>query len=46
MGEFAVGQSVPREEDPRLLTGGGEYLDDVNLRDQACLLYTSDAADE
>jgi carbon-monoxide dehydrogenase large subunit len=35
MGEFAVGQSVPREEDPRLLTGGGEFLDDVNLRNQA-----------
>lgn len=35
MGEFAVGQSVPREEDPRLLTGGGEFLDDVNLRHQA-----------
>ena len=35
MGEFAVGQSVPREEDPRLLTGAGEFLDDVNLRDQA-----------
>ena len=35
MGEFAVGQSVPREEDPRLLTGGGEFLDDVNLHDQA-----------
>ena len=35
MGEFAVGQSVPREEDPRLLTGGGEFLDDVNLRGQA-----------
>ena len=35
MGEFAVGQSVPREEDPRLLTGGGEFLDDINLRDQA-----------
>jgi aerobic carbon-monoxide dehydrogenase large subunit len=34
MGEFAVGQSVPREEDPRLLTGGGEFLDDVNLRNQ------------
>jgi aerobic carbon-monoxide dehydrogenase large subunit len=34
MGEFAVGQSVPREEDPRLLTGGGEFLDDVNLRGQ------------
>jgi len=35
MGEFSVGQSVPREEDPRLLTGGGEFLDDVNLRNQA-----------
>ncbi|MEE2996691.1 MAG: xanthine dehydrogenase family protein molybdopterin-binding subunit [Pseudomonadota bacterium] len=35
MGEFAVGQSVPREEDPRLLKGGGEFLDDVNLRNQA-----------
>jgi carbon-monoxide dehydrogenase large subunit len=35
MGEFAIGQPVPREEDPRLLTGGGEFLDDVNLRDQA-----------
>jgi aerobic carbon-monoxide dehydrogenase large subunit len=35
MGEFAVGQSVPREEDPRLLTGGGEFLDDVSLRGQA-----------
>jgi carbon-monoxide dehydrogenase large subunit len=34
MGEFAIGQPVPREEDPRLLTGGGEFLDDVNLRDQ------------
>jgi len=38
MGEFAVGQSVPREEDPRLLTGGGEFLDDVNLRNQ-CWAY-------
>lgn len=35
MGEFSVGQSVPREEDPRLLTGGGEFLDDINLRGQA-----------
>lgn len=35
MGQFAVGQSVPREEDPRLLTGRSEFLDDVNLRDQA-----------
>jgi len=35
MGEFGIGQPVPREEDPRLLTGGGDFLDDVNLRDQA-----------
>lgn len=35
MGDFTVGQSVPREEDLRLLTGGGEFLDDVNLRGQA-----------
>ena len=31
MGEFAVGQPVPRFEDPRLLRGGGRYLDDVVL---------------
>lgn len=35
MGEYAIGQSVLRDEDPRLLTGNGEFLDDVNLRDQA-----------
>jgi len=35
MGEFGIGQSVPREEDPRLLTGGGDFLDDVNLLNQA-----------
>ncbi|MEC7490849.1 MAG: xanthine dehydrogenase family protein molybdopterin-binding subunit [Pseudomonadota bacterium] len=35
MGEFAVGQSVRREEDPRFLVGNGEFLDDVNLLDQA-----------
>ncbi len=34
MGEFAVGQSVTRSEDPRLLIGHGEFLDDVNLRHQ------------
>ena len=26
MGEFAVGQGVPRFEDPRLLRGGGRYV--------------------
>src|SRR3979409_1841004 len=28
MGEFAIGQSVPRFEDPRLVTGGGRYVGD------------------
>jgi aerobic carbon-monoxide dehydrogenase large subunit len=31
MGEFAIGQGVPRFEDPRLLRGGGHYVDDVVL---------------
>jgi len=34
MGEFAIGQSVRREEDPRLLTGGGYFLDDINVYGQ------------
>ncbi len=29
MGQFGIGQSVPREEDPRLLRGRGEYIGDV-----------------
>src|SRR5579863_3735207 len=29
MGEFALGQPVPRFEDPRLLKGGGRYVDDM-----------------
>jgi carbon-monoxide dehydrogenase large subunit len=29
MGEFAIGQGVPRFEDPRLVRGGGYYIDDV-----------------
>src|SRR4051812_358576 len=29
MGEFAVGQQVSRFEDPRLLRGGGRYIDDI-----------------
>lgn len=32
--KFGIGQSVPRKEDPRLVTGGGEFTDDVNLTDQ------------
>jgi aerobic carbon-monoxide dehydrogenase large subunit len=31
MGEFAIGQAVPRFEDPRLLRGGGRYVDDMVL---------------
>src|SRR5260370_25209314 len=31
MGEFAIGQSVCRVEDPRLLRGGGRYVGDVVL---------------
>jgi len=31
MGEFALGQPVPRFEDPRLLRGGGRYVDDLAL---------------
>jgi aerobic carbon-monoxide dehydrogenase large subunit len=31
MGEFAIGQSVSRFEDPRLLRGGGRYVADMVL---------------
>ena len=31
MGEFAIGQSVSRFEDPRLIQGRGSYTDDVQL---------------
>src|ERR1700689_146108 len=34
MGEFAIGQSVLRREDPRLLRGQGRYFDDLKLADQ------------
>jgi hypothetical protein len=33
MGEFAIGQSVRRREDPRLLTGNGCYFDGLKLAD-------------
>ncbi|HYC15714.1 MAG TPA: xanthine dehydrogenase family protein molybdopterin-binding subunit [Pseudolabrys sp.] len=29
MGEFAIGQGVSRFEDPRLIRGGGKYIDDI-----------------
>ena len=31
MGEFAIGQGVSRFEDPRLVRGGGRYIDDIQL---------------
>ncbi|MBT5193968.1 MAG: xanthine dehydrogenase family protein molybdopterin-binding subunit, partial [Rhodospirillaceae bacterium] len=34
-GEQAVGQSIPRTEDRRLLQGEGQYSDDINLPNQA-----------
>ena len=34
MGEFAIGQSVRRLEDPRLLKGRGRYYDDLKFADQ------------
>ena len=35
MGEFGIGQPVPREEDPYLVRGAGRYVDDVKLVGQA-----------
>src|SRR6266536_1525301 len=32
---FAIGQPVPRSEDPVLLRGEGHYADDINLPGQA-----------
>lgn len=32
--KFGIGQSVPRKEDPRLITGGGQFTDDVSFPDQ------------
>ena len=31
MGEYALGQPVSRFEDPRLIQGGGRYVDDLAL---------------
>ena len=35
MVRYAVGQAVPRTEDPRLLKGVGRYVDDIRLADLA-----------
>ena len=45
MGEFALGQPVPRFEDPRLIRGGGRYVDDLKLPNMAysCVLRSPHA---
>src|SRR5215471_7119238 len=45
MGEFALGQSVPRFEDPRLVRGGGRYVGDILLPGMAfgCVLRSPHA---
>ena len=35
MGQYGIGQAVPRFEDPRLLRGEGRYVNDVSLPRQA-----------
>ncbi len=35
MGEYAIGQPVPRFEDPRLIQGGGRYVDDYAMPNMA-----------
>ena len=39
MGQFGIGQPVPRIEDPRLLRGQGRYVNDVNLPAQTYLVF-------
>jgi len=45
MGEFALGQSVPRFEDPRLVRGAGRYVGDIALPGMAfgCVLRSPHA---
>ena len=43
--KFAIGQPVPRKEDPTLLKGEGRYTDDINLPNQAwCVMVRSQVA--
>ena len=39
MGEFGIGQPVRRKEDTRLLTGKGQFTDDINLPGQAAAAF-------
>ena len=43
--KFAIGQPVPRNEDPTLLKGEGRYSDDVSMSNQAwCVMVRSQVA--
>jgi len=37
--KFGIGQPVRRKEDQRLLTGGGQYTDDINIEGQVYLAF-------
>jgi carbon-monoxide dehydrogenase large subunit len=39
MGQYAIGQAVPRTEDPRLLRGDGRYFDDLTRRGQVHVAF-------
>ncbi len=43
--QFGIGQSVTRKEDPRFLTGRGQYVGDINLAKQthAVFIYSTHA---
>lgn len=43
--QFGIGQSVTRKEDPRFLTGRGQYVSDINLANQthAVIIYSTHA---
>lgn len=43
--KFAIGQPVPRQEDPTLLQGQGRYSDDISSENQAwCVMVRSQIA--
>src|SRR6185312_11072536 len=43
--KFAIGQPVPRQEDPTLLQGQGRYSDDISSENQAyCVMVRSQVA--
>ena len=39
MTKFGIGQAITRREDQRLLTGTGQYVDDMTLPNQAHIAF-------